>query len=126
MTIKSTESLNLGNSPGGTSLTSSHKKSADLDKQLLQMKRDMKEKNALENIRLEQSQAQMDIMAIIRKYGGASADASWANELTAIDQKQKPSYLESRSETESVASSIQEETYQMIKKKYAMMGVSSS
>ena len=86
----------------------------------------MKEKNALENIRLEQSQAQMDIMAIIRKYGGASADASWANELTAIEQKQKPSYLESRSETESVASSIQEETYQMIKKKYAMMGVSSS
>jgi len=85
MTIKSTESLNLGNSLGGTSLTSSHKKIADLDKQLLQIKKDMKEKNALEKIRLEQSQTQMDIMAIIRKYGGASADASWANELTAIE-----------------------------------------
>jgi len=34
--------------------------------------------------------------------------------------------LDSRSETESVASSIQEETYQMIKKKYAMMGASLS
>jgi hypothetical protein len=53
----------------------------------MQIKREMKQKNALDDIRLEQSQAQIDIMAIIRKYGGASADASWANELTAIEQK---------------------------------------
>ena len=54
----------------------------------------------------------MDIMQIIKKYGGAGADASWVNELSAIEKKQqaKPSYLESN-DSESVASSIQEEAY---------------
>lgn len=55
-------------------------------------------------------------MSIIKKYGGASADASWVNELSVIEKKRqaKPSYLDSN-ETESVASSIQEEAYQKIK-----------
>ena len=35
-------------------------------------------------------------MQIIRKYGGASADASWVNELSTIEKKQRPTnYLES-------------------------------
>ena len=73
--------------------------------------------NAMDAIR--ESQTQLDIMQIIKKYGGAGADASWVNELSAIEHKQaaKPSYLESN-ESESVASSIQEEAYQKIRQKY--------
>ena len=57
-------------------------------------------------------------MQIIRKYGGASADASWVNELSTIEKKQRPTnYLESP-KSDSVASSIQEEAYQKIKQKY--------
>ena len=57
-------------------------------------------------------------MQIIRKYGGAGADASWVNELSTIEKKAKPNYLESPHESESVVSSIQEEAYQKIKQKY--------
>ena len=69
----------------------------------------------------------MDIQNIIRKYGGASADATWANELSAMEKKKekKPAYLD-LNESESVASSIQEEAYQRIKMKYATIGSASS
>ena len=55
-------------------------------------------------------------MSIIKKYGGSGADASWVNELGAIEKKKqiKPSYLDSH-ETESITSSIQEDAYQKIK-----------
>ena len=43
--------------------------------------------NAMDAIQVEQSQTQMDIMQIIKKYGGAGADASWVNELSAIEKK---------------------------------------
>lgn len=76
------------------------------------MRREADRSNAVDAIEVEQSQAQLDIMAIIRKYGGSSADAAWVNELSVIETKNKakPSYLESN-ESESVASSLQEEAY---------------
>lgn len=63
-------------------------------------------------------------MTIMQKYGSKHADVSWLNELADIEQK-KMSYLDSH-ESESVASSLQEEAYQKIKQKYANLGTSSS
>ena len=56
-------------------------------------------------------------MSIIKKYGGVSTDTSWVNELSVIEKKneRKHSYLDSQRDSESVASSIQEEAYQRIK-----------
>ena len=57
-------------------------------------------------------------MSIIKKYGGASTDTSWVNELNVLENKnerKKNSYLDSQRDSESVASSIQEEAYQRIK-----------
>ena len=50
-------------------------------------------------------------MSIIKKYGGVSTDTSWVNELNVIEKKneRKHSYLNSQRDSESVASSIQEE-----------------
>ena len=61
-------------------------------------------------MRVEQSQTQLDIQAIIRKYGGTSAETAWADELTTIERKKKTSYLD-MPDSESITSSIQEETY---------------
>ena len=67
-------------------------------------------------------------MSIIKKYGGVSTDTSWVNELNVIEKKyeRKHSYLDSQRDSESVASSIQEEAYQRIKQKYLMTGSMSS
>jgi len=54
---------------------------------------------------VQQSQAQLDITSIIKKYGGAMADASWAQELAAMEQAKKVSYLDCN-DAESVNSSI--------------------
>ena len=73
------------------------------------MRHDADRSNAIEAIEVEQSQAQLDIMSIIRKYGGVGADASWVNELSVIETKnkaRKPSYLDSNESERSVASSI--------------------
>ena len=106
----------------GSSMSGGAQKTAafnSLDYKLKQMRYEADASNAVDAIQVEQSQTQMDIMQIIKKYGGAGADASWVNELSAIEKKQqaKPSYLESN-ESESVASSIQEEAYQKIRQKY--------
>ena len=93
----------------------------NLDQQLNKMRRDATDSLVQDTIvAVEQSQTNFDITSIIKKYGGVGADASWANELSAIEKKQqkKPSYLEAN-ETESITSSIQEEAYQRIKQKYA-------
>ena len=77
-THQSTESLNMGHSIGST---------VDLEAKLKQMRRDASDYNIVDDIKLEQSQAQLDISSIIRKYGGAYADASWANELTELEKR---------------------------------------
>ena len=51
------------------------------------MKIEASDSIALDTIAVEQSQTNLDITSIIKKYGGAGADASWANELNDIEQK---------------------------------------
>ena len=53
---------------------------------MTQIRREAEQSNALDTIQLGQSQAQIDIQNIIKKYGGASADATWANELSAMEK----------------------------------------
>lgn len=117
---QSIESLNMAGSIGSSS--TGKMGTREIDQALVSLQKNAAQTNALDTIEVEQSQACLDIKSIIRKYGGASADATWASELDRIEkqQKRKPNYLESN-ESESVNSSIQEEAYQRIKQKYAAM-----
>ena len=53
-------------------------------------------------------------MSILQKYGGANANVTWVKELGEVERKAKSSYLDIQ-DSESVASSIQEEQYQKIR-----------
>ena len=65
-----------------------HTDTANLDQQLIKMRRDATESLAQDTIvAVEQSQTNFDITSIIKKYGGVGADASWANELSTIEKK---------------------------------------
>ena len=72
------------------------------------MRHEAANSNALDDIAVEQSQTNLDIMSIIKKYGGVSTDTSWVNELNVLEKKneRKNSYLDSQRDSESVASSI--------------------
>ena len=77
--------LNNFNYGAGSSLGASN----DLESKMKKMKIEASDQNALDNMRVEQSQTQLDIQAIIRKYGGTSAETAWADELTTIERKKK-------------------------------------